>query len=264
MPTVLSADFPLHFRTDGDDRRPALLLINPLGTTLEVWDPFLEEFCRHNWVIRFDLRGHGRSVGEVEPFELSDLGGDVVAILDALEVPRAHLFGASLGGLVALWLAAHEPDRVDRLVLASTAPMLGPDHWWERTVAEVSESGLRSVADHVETVLFSAEWLKAMPDAAERARQMFLQTPDDAYLAGANAILHCDLRDDARTVRASTLLIAGELDPVLAHFPVSDLLDAIPDAEEVQVAGAAHRVIVEQPALIAPVICDFLTDPDGH
>ena len=142
--------------------------------------------------------------------------------------------------------------------------MLGPDRWWKRTIREVDEGGLRSVADHVERVLFSKEWLEACPEKAEAARAMFLRTPADAYVAGARAILHADLRDAARRVRASTLVIFGEKDPVLAHFPASDLIDTIADSEGVQVGGSAHRVIVEQPGILAPLVCDFLTDPDGR
>ncbi|MGI9642570.1 MAG: alpha/beta fold hydrolase, partial [Acidimicrobiia bacterium] len=84
MPTVLSSAFPLNVVTTGDDRRPALLLINPLGTTTDFWEPMIEQLAVHNWVIRFDLRGHGGSTGAVEPYLISDLAADAVAVLDAL------------------------------------------------------------------------------------------------------------------------------------------------------------------------------------
>ncbi len=264
MVTVLSAAFPLHVVTDGDDRRPALLLLNPLGTTLSFWEPLIERLTEHNWVIRFDIRGHGRSVGEVAAYEISDLADDAVSVLDALEVPRAHVFGASMGGLVAAELAAHHPNRVDRLVLASTGLQLGPDFWWHETIARAQVGGLSSVADHIEKVFFSDEWRAAFPEARRAAREMFIATPVDAYVAGARAILNADLRQAAPMIRAATLLIGGADDPVLRHHPSSDLLDAIPDSEAVQVGGARHRVLLEQPALLTDVVCGFLTDPDGR
>lgn len=264
MATVLSAAFPLHVVTDGDDRRPALLLLNPLGTTLAFWDPLIDRLTEHNWVIRFDIRGHGRSVGEVADYAISDLADDAVAVLDALEVPRAHVFGASLGGLVAAELAARHPDRVDRLVLAAIGLQLGPDFWWYETLARIHVGGLLSVADHIDNVFFSDEWREAFPDARKAAREMLIATPPDAYAAGAQAILGADLRQVAPLIRAATLVIAGAEDPVLRHHPSSDLLDVIPDSEAVQVGGARHRVVLEQPALIAEVVCEFLTDPDGR
>lgn len=264
MATVLSAAFPLHVVTDGDDRRPALLLLNPLGTTLSFWDPLVERLSAHNWVIRFDIRGHGRSVGEVADYTISDLADDAIAVLDALEVPRAHVFGASMGSLVGIELAARHPSRVDRLVLAATGLQLGPDSWWYETIARVQVGGLVSVADHLDTVFFSDAWREAFPEARLAAREMLITTPVDAYLAGARAIVSADVSQIAPLVRCATLVIAGADDPVLRHHPSSDLLDAIPDSEAVHVGEARHRVLLEQPELIADVVCEFLTDPDGR
>jgi len=264
MATVLSAAFPLHVVTDGDDRRPALLLLNPLGTTLSFWDPLIGRLSEHNWVVRFDIRGHGRSVGEVADYTISDLADDAVAVLDALEIPRAHVFGASMGGLVAAELAARYPTRVDRLVLASIGLRLGPDFWWHETIARAQVGGLPSVADHVQKMFFSDDWSETFPDERKACRQMLVDTPVDAYVAGAQAILGADLRHVAPLIRAATLVIAGADDPVLRHHPSSDLLDAIPDSEAVEVSGARHRVLLEQPALLADVVCEFLADPDGR
>ncbi len=266
MPTIISSEAPLNVRADGDDRRPALILINPLGTTLEVWDPLLDRLLEHNYVVRLDLRGHGLSElpDSDEPLTLGGLCDDVLAVMDALELSRAHLVGASLGGLVAASLAADHPERVDRLVLIATAPHLGPDYWWQRTMATVEAEGLEGVADHVHEILFSPEWIEASPDASARARQMFLETPSDAYLAGAGVILDTDLREPLKRIRSSTLLVVGENDPVLRHYPAEDVLAEVPDAEAVIVGGARHRVFLEQPDAVASVICQFLTDPDAR
>lgn len=264
MPTVLSSAFPLHVETDGDDRRPALLLINPLGATTEFWDPLLDALVAHNWVIRFDLRGHGRSTGRVEPYSIGDIAGDALAVLDALEIPRSHVMGASMGALVAATLAAEHPDRLDRLVLASTGLELGPVYWWEETIRRIEEGGLSNIVDHLEVVLFSDAWREAVPDRLARAREMLLATPQDAYLAGANATADCELATLAPTIRAATLLVVGEDDPVLRHHPATGLLDAIPDSESVSVSGARHGVLLEQPVLLGEVIAEFLTDPDAR
>lgn len=264
MPIVLSSAFPIHVETDGDDRRPALLLINPLGTTLEFWDPLIEVLSAHNWVIRFDLRGHGRSEGVVSGYSIRDLAGDAIAVLDALDVPRSHVMGASMGALVAATLAADHPERVDRLVLASTGLELGPIYWWDETIERVREEGLEGVVDHLEEILFSEAWREAVPDRLAAAREMFLATPVASYLAGANAIAECALAVEAPAIRAATLVIVGEDDPVLRHHPASGLLDAIPDSEAVRVGGARHRVLLEQPVLLGEVIAEFLTDPDAR
>lgn len=264
MPILLSSTTPLNVQTDGDDRRPALVLINPLGTTLAVWDPMMPRLAEHNFVIRFDVRGHGHSTPVGEPYGIPDLGNDVLHILDVLEVPQASVLGASLGGLVGVWLAATHPERVDRLILVSTAPKLGPDYWWQRTIATVEREGLESVVDHVHQILCSEGLGESDPEAVKAARDMFLSTPVDAYLAGARAILQSNVGPLLESIRASTLLVVGEDDPVLQHHPAEDILAKIPDSEALLVGGARHRVFLEQPEAIAQVVSEFLTDPDGR
>lgn len=264
MPMILSGATPINVDIAGDDRRPALILINPLGCTLDVWDPMMAQLVEHNYVIRFDMRGHGGSPVADEPFHLADLGRDVLHVLDVLEVPRAHVLGASLGGFVAAWLAANHPERVDRLILVSTAPRLGPDYWWQRTIATVEEHGLDAVADHLEQLFFSERFAESYPERVEAAGRMLLETPPAAYLAGARVILECDIGPLLETIRASTLLVVGSEDRVLQYHPAQDILARIPDSEAVVVEGARHRVFVERPEEIAQVIGEFLTDPDGR
>ena len=265
MPIVLSSAYPLNVVTTGDDRRPPLLLINPLGTTVDFWAPMLAELEERSWVIRFDLRGHGLSVGEpIAPYTVGELADDALAVLDALEIPRANVMGSSLGGLVAATLAAAVPDRVERLILASTAVRLGTESWWAETIRRVEEFGMSGVVDHLDSVFFSEAWQHAVPDRRESARAMLLGIDPAAYLAGAEAIRNADLDNVAHRVRASTLVIMGEDDPVLRHSPATDLLDLIDGSEAVNVSGAKHRVLLEQPDLLAQVVSEFLSDPDAY
>lgn len=264
MATVLSSDFPLHVETTGDDRRPAVLLLNPLGTTLSFWDPLIDILSEHYWVIRYDLRGHGRSVGSVEPYDVHDLARDAVAVLDALEVPQTHVVGSSMGSLIAAVLAGGYPERVDRLVLAAVGIVLGPDYWWRETIELVESDGVNGILDALDEIFFSDAWREAVPERLEMARNMLATTPEDAFLAGARAILEADLTDIAPSIRAATLVVVGEDDPVLRHSPAAELLDAIPDSEAVNVGGARHRVLLEQPTVLAEIIRGFLADPDGR
>ena len=264
MPIVLSSAYPLHVVTTGDDRRPPLLLINPLGTTVDFWEPMLEILESRNWAIRFDLRGHGGSTGKaVDPYSVDDIAADAIAVLDALEIPRANIFGSSFGGLVAATVAGAAPERVKRLVLASTAVRLGSDAWWKKTSEKIVEFGLAGVVDDLDDISFSEEWRRAVPDRREAARAMLLDVDPLAYLAGSEAVRNADLGAAARRIRASTLVVIGEEDPVLRHYPASDLLGLIQDSEALQVSGARHQVLLEQPDLIAQVVNEFLFDPDG-
>nr|WP_226789305.1 alpha/beta fold hydrolase [Pseudomonas aeruginosa] len=116
----------LAYRLDGAAEKPLLALSNSIGTTLHMWDAQLPALTRHFRVLRYDARGHGASSVPPGPYTLARLGEDVLELLDALEVRRAHFLGLSLGGIVGQWLALHAPQRIERLVLANTSAWLGP------------------------------------------------------------------------------------------------------------------------------------------
>jgi len=264
MATVLSSSYPINVVTNGDDRRPALLLINPLGTTVEFWEPLMDKLLERFFVIRFDLRGHGASLGEMNPYTINDVVADALAVLDSVEVPRTHVLGASFGGQVAITMAAATPERIDQLVVAASGVRLGPDEWWSALAESVAAGGMEAIIDGLEEIYFSHAWQQAVPDRLEHARTMTLEVNPDAFRLGIDALLNADVDPLCELVRASTLVIAGEDDPLFRHIAPTDLLQQIPDTEIVQVGGARHRVLLEQPDLLGGVIVEFLTDLDAR
>ncbi|MBJ2139077.1 alpha/beta fold hydrolase, partial [Paraglaciecola chathamensis] len=130
----------LAYRLDGAAEKPLLALSNSIGTTLHMWDAQLPALTRHFRVLRYDARGHGASSVPPGPYTLARLGEDVLELLDALEVRRAHFLGLSLGGIVGQWLALHAPQRIERLVLANTSAWLGPAAQWDERIAAVLQA----------------------------------------------------------------------------------------------------------------------------
>src|SRR5699024_381298 len=132
-------------------------------------------------VVRYELRGHGASASPSaeRAATIDDLGGDVVRLMDALGIERAHQVGLSIGGMLARWLAARHPERVDRLaVLCSTAylPPAGP--WLDRA-ATVRADGMGAVVDAVMSRWFTENYT----DEATRARmrEAFLAVDPEGY-----------------------------------------------------------------------------------
>src|ERR1035441_10408569 len=114
MPTAEISGVRLHYEVSGDADAPNLVLLNSLGSDLQIWDralPAFESRCR---VLRSDMRGHGRSEVLAEAFTIGQLGRDVLKLMDEAQVEKASICGVSLGGLVGLWLGIHAQDRVDR------------------------------------------------------------------------------------------------------------------------------------------------------
>lgn len=170
----------LAYRLDGAAEKPLLALSNSIGTTLHMWDAQLPALTRHFRVLRYDARGHGASSVPPGPYTLARLGEDVLELLDALEVRRAHFLGLSLGGIVGQWLALHAPQRIERLVLANTSAWLGPAAQWDERIAAVLQA-----EDMSETAAgFLGNWfppalLERAEPVVERFRAMLMATNRD-------------------------------------------------------------------------------------
>jgi pimeloyl-ACP methyl ester carboxylesterase len=124
---------------DGPDGAPVLVLGNSLGTSRDCWGPSVPVLARHFRLLRYEHRGHGVPPGQSPappgPYALSDLGRDVLALLDARGVRRALYCGVSLGGMIGMWLAAHAPDRIAGLGLSCTSAYLPPAAGWTQRAA---------------------------------------------------------------------------------------------------------------------------------
>jgi 3-oxoadipate enol-lactonase len=245
----------LQHRFDGPEGAQVLVLLNSLGTNLEMWDDQMPELAQRFRVLRCDARGHGRSPSPAGPYSLGDLGGDVLALLDELELDRVRLAGLSLGGMVAMWVASEAPERVDRLVLACTSAQLGPASVWNERIAEIRGGGMAAVVDGVVERWFTPH---APPEAVAPVRQMLETTPPDGYVASCEAIRDMDLRGRLGDIAAPTLVIAGEEDPVTPPQQAERIAGGVPDARVVVLPGASHLANIEQPEAFTATMLEHL------
>src|SRR5262249_35102489 len=150
---------------------------NSLGTDLGMWDPQMPVFAERFRVIRYDARGHGRSDASAGPYTLERLSLDLIALLDALDIARAHVCGLSLGGLVAQWVAVYRPDRVNRRVLATPASRIGSATTWAERIAAVRAGGMGAVRDAVVARFLSERFRREHPEETGRIAEMVEATP---------------------------------------------------------------------------------------
>ena len=232
-----------------------LVLANSLGTRLELWSRNVPHWRGSFRVLRYDLRGHGATPASPEPFGVDDLGRDVLELLDELGIGRVSFCGLSLGGAVGQWLAANEPGRIDRLVLACTTARFGEPKQWLERAGRVRAEGLEPIADSV-----LARWFT--PATADKDvaayREMLLATPAEGYAAACDALARWDFRDRVGEIQAPTLVIVGAADPVTAPSDVELLTGGIPDARLVVLDGAAHLANVERPDAFAAAVREHL------
>ncbi|HUK69882.1 MAG TPA: alpha/beta fold hydrolase [Streptosporangiaceae bacterium] len=139
----------LSYEFSGPPGAPILLLAGSLGTTMAMWDPQLAALAARFRVPRVDPRGHGRSAVPPGPYTIDEIGGDLLALLDALAIVSVSYCGLSLGGMAGMWLAAHAPDRIERLALSCTSAWLRPKagRTGRRTSGRTSEDHEHAIAE---------------------------------------------------------------------------------------------------------------------
>lgn len=257
MPVVHLDGVAIHFETAGDRRRPCLLLSNSLGTDLSMWDAQADALASVYFVVRYDTRGHGRSSSPPGPYTVAQLGGDALALLDHLDIERAHVCGLSMGGVTAQWLAVHAPHRVLKLVLANTAARVGTRDGWMDRAAAVRSGGLDAIAESSASRWFTAGWAAANAAIAAGMADKLRRQDAEGYAACCEALAVADLRGDIARISAPTLAIAGRHDPVTTVADGEALCSAI-DHAKLAVLEASHISNVEDPAGFTAALGGFL------
>jgi 3-oxoadipate enol-lactonase len=239
MPFVQVDDVRLHYRIDGTKAGPCVVLSNSLGTDLSMWDPQADPLARDFRVLRYDTRGHGRSGRGSATVTLERLGRDVVGLLDALAIPRAHFCGISMGGMTGQWLGIHQQQRLMKLVLANTAARIGTPEAWNTRAAQVRADGMDGVADGAAARWFTPAFVARAPQLVARMIARLREQDREGYAACCAALACADLRGAVASIAAPTLVIAGADDPVTTVADAGWLVDTLP-AAQLAVVPASH------------------------
>jgi 3-oxoadipate enol-lactonase len=244
----------LAHRIDGPDDAPVLVLSNSIGSDWRMWDGVVPALTARFRVLRYNTRGHAESEVPPGPYTIADLAEDLIGLLDELGIDRPHLAGLSLGGMTGMWLAAHEPSRVDRLALLCTSALLGPAQMWLDRAELVRAEGTEAIADAGVRRWLTDEFIADQPDTAAWCRQMMIDTPDEGYAGCCAAIATMDLRPDLPAITAPTTIIAGADDPATPPSHAEVIAAGIAGARLHVVPHAAHLATVEQPAAITDLL----------
>jgi 3-oxoadipate enol-lactonase len=257
MPFLAIPAGRLHYELDGPNTAPVLVLSASLGAPLAMWAPQIAPLSRRFRVLRYDARGHGLSAVPPGPYTINDLGGDVVALLDALAIRRAHFCGISMGGLTALWLGLHAAGRIERLVVCNTAARFGTAEVWNDRMATVRQEGIPAIADRLMQRWFTADFRATHPATVEAIRQMVLRTPVEGYVACCAAVRDTDFRSRAGEIKLSALILAGASDAVAPPAEARFLAEQISGARLLELP-AAHLSNIEAAEQFTAAVLDFL------
>jgi 3-oxoadipate enol-lactonase len=248
----------LYSEITGPADAPVLVMGSSLGTSLNMWDGQLA-LAERLRLVRHDHRGHGRSPVPRGPYEIEDMGRDVIALLDALEIERASYCGLSIGGMVGMWLGANAPERIERLVLICTSAHLPPASGWAERADAVRTAGTTEViADAVVARWLTPAYAEEHPELVAELRAMLVATDPEGYAESCGAIERMDLRDQLARIAAPTLVISGADDEATPPEHQRLIADSIPGARLETVEPAAHISAVERPAIVNELIAAHL------
>ena len=242
-----------------------LLLITGFTISSAVFEPVLPLYTGRFETIAYDNRGAGRSDAPLTPTSMPQLAADAARLLDAIDVPSAHVLGLSMGGMVAQELAIRFPERVRGLVLGGTSPggprALRPAM---REVAALAASAARGLTGRTRPWL--AEWLFSEAFRAEQPEQVErLLTHFDRHRAPSHgmasqlwASIYHDTYARLPSIQAPTLVLAGEHDRMTPVGNARMLAERIPDAELRVVPASGHAFILERPQETVELITGWL------
>jgi pimeloyl-ACP methyl ester carboxylesterase len=267
VPTLSLASCEVAYEVAGDG--DTLVLVHGLGGNLHIWDDLAAALHDDFRVIRYDLRGSGKT-RESEPAELTLVrwAGDLRELLDGLGIHRPILVGHSLGAGISLKYALRWPDGIRALVLMGADPALsrlGPR--LQKTVGLLSDVGMQTWVDEYwsKNPPFSAESLARTPALYDRYRAMVLRNSAESYIRTCLAIANCeDLSESLNSVTVPALVIVGGKDDRTLPEEGRRLAEQLPDSQLHEIGDAGHSLPVEAPGEIAEAIKQFVAGLDGR
>jgi 3-oxoadipate enol-lactonase len=250
----------LHVRLDGRRDAPVVALVNSLATDHTMWDPQIPALTADYRVLRYDARGHGRSAAPDGRYTMDMLVDDLLGLLRAHDIRRAHVVGVSLGGLTAMATGLRAPPELVSIVPCDCRADMPPE--FARGIEDrnrlVREQGMQAIADTMVQRWFTAPTLAAAPAYLERVRAMIRQTSVAGFTGCAEAIKTSGLRERAARIRTPALFVVGSDDAALPVALMTDMQRELAGSELAVIAGAGHLANVEQPDRFNAALLAFL------
>lgn len=237
-----------------------VLFIMGLGYTSQLWHRVRPMLAQHFRTIAFDNRGAGKSDVPTGPYSIVTMATDAAAVLDAADVARVHVFGVSMGGMIAQEFALQYPSRTRSLILGCTSHGGPSAVRAEKPVIDILLARGMTLDQARSAILPYIYDSATPPERIEediRLRQNCLPTLQ-GYMAQLGAILGWESYSRLHQIAAPTLVIHGNSDALVPPSNGRLLAEAIPDAKLITLDHASHLFLTDQPDAAQKAILDFL------
>jgi 3-oxoadipate enol-lactonase len=250
----------MNYELSGKKDGPFVILSHSLGSSLLMWNPQMKALEPHFQVLRYDIRGHGKSEAPPGAYTLELLGEDTVALLDVLEIEKVHWIGLSMGGMIGQSVALNYPKRLQSLALCDTMAVVPEEAQpiWQERIDAVRDRGVASQLEPIMERWFTPSFLKLNPYILGVIRNEFLATPAQGYLGCIYAIRKLNYLDRLSAIKIPTLIMVGEDDPGTPVSASEAMHQRIPDSKLVIIKSARHLSNVEQPEVFNTNLLTFL------
>jgi 3-oxoadipate enol-lactonase len=250
---------------------PPVVLIHGHSLDLRQWDGQVPALTAAGFrVVRYDVRGHGRSMAPPTGYTWENYAADLRELLDRVNVQAAHVVGLSMGGGIALQFALDFPARVLSLTLVDSAlPGFTYSHEFseqiEQLVAAVRADGPRVAFERLWLTHPLFDGLRRFPDRLQRVREMVLAYPAADYREGALPAGYApDAIDRLHEIKAPTLVVVGERDIADFRLVADVLAENLPRARKLVLSDCGHLPPIEQPDALNEALIAFLRQPHAH
>lgn len=258
MPVFENKGVTLNYATFGDSSNPALIFSNSLGTSYHMWQPQIDTLQADYFIICYDTRGHGKSSAPRGPYNLNQLGQDVINLLDHLHLDKVFFCGISMGGITGQWLAINHPDRFHHLMLCNTAAKIGNEIAWTERAKLVREQGLAPIAATAASRWFTEGFISNHPDIVNALSDTLAASSSKGYASCCEALSTADTREQLKDIDVTITVVAGSEDPVTTVADGQYMVDHIPNATLATIE-ASHISNIEQPEVFNQLVRQYLT-----
>ncbi len=259
MPATTANGIRHFYRLDGNENKPAVMLVHSLGCDHSLWDRQSADLLPHFRVLRYDVRGHGATDAPAGDYTIALLASDALALADQLDIGRFAFCGLSMGGMIGQWLGANAPNRLTGLVLANTSAVFPAPELMEARRKTALASGMRPFMEAALQRGFLAESLAADYPFVASMRNVLLATDPVGYAGCCAALRDLDQVELLERIAVPTLVIGGDRDVSTPWAGHGEMLAArIPGAKSL-VLPAAHLSNLECPEAFSAAAMEFFS-----
>lgn len=240
----------VHFTIGG--KGPWLVLVHSLATDCTAWDAHAAHLSKNFKVLRYDVRGHGRSSSEAPPntdtYSLELLASDLKILLDHVGADRVHLVGISIGGMISQQFALDYPQYLSSLILVASTSHNPPQaqQAWDKRIATARQQGLEALVEHFLARWFTDSFRETNTAAISRIGKLIAATNLQGFVRACEAIRNINLTAHLHEILVPTLVIVGNDDAGTPPAVSEVIASNIKGSKLVIIPNASHWAPIEQ------------------